>query len=108
MDSLAVGLLVFSISDCLYLYETALGSYTNGSPTDLGWVGGGLLLAWAAWQPAGEGATRTRRGLAAAGRARGIRPARARRAAVRPLPPREPVSLVLAGLSILAVLARLA
>jgi diguanylate cyclase (GGDEF)-like protein len=47
----AAGLLVFSISDCLYLYETAVGSYSNGSPTDLGWAAGCLLLAWAAWQP---------------------------------------------------------
>ena len=48
---LAAGLLVFSISDCLYLYQTATGSYVQGSPTDLGWVAGGVLLAWAAWQP---------------------------------------------------------
>jgi len=48
---IAAGLLVFSVSDCLYLYETAVGSYTYGSPTDLGWVAGGVLLAWAAWQP---------------------------------------------------------
>src|SRR5262245_4315744 len=47
----AAGLLVFSISDCLYLYGTATGSYTNGSLTDLGWIAGCLLLAWAAWQP---------------------------------------------------------
>jgi two-component system, cell cycle response regulator len=51
---IAAGLLVFSISDCLYLYETAVGSYVYGSPTDLGWVAGGLLLAWAAWQPRAE------------------------------------------------------
>jgi len=48
---IAAGLLVFSISDCLYLYETATSSYVYGSPTDLGWIAGGLLLAWAAWQP---------------------------------------------------------
>jgi diguanylate cyclase (GGDEF)-like protein len=47
----AAGFLVFSVSDCLYLYETAVGTYTNGSPTDLGWVAGCVLLAWAAWQP---------------------------------------------------------
>src|SRR5690348_12114788 len=51
---IAAGLLVFSISDCLYLYETAVGSYVYGSPTDLGWVAGGVLLAWAAWQPRTE------------------------------------------------------
>jgi two-component system, cell cycle response regulator len=48
---IATGLLVFSISDCLYLFETARGSYVYGSPTDLGWIAGGLLLGWAAWQP---------------------------------------------------------
>ena len=56
---IAAGLLVFSISDCLYLFQTAVGSYVYGSPTDLGWVLGGLLLAWAAWQPAGERTHRT-------------------------------------------------
>jgi diguanylate cyclase (GGDEF)-like protein len=50
----AAGLIVFSVSDCLYLYETAVGSYVYGSPTDLGWVAGGVLLAWAAWQPRSE------------------------------------------------------
>jgi two-component system cell cycle response regulator len=48
---LATGLLVFSVSDCLYLYDTAKDSYVEGSITDLGWLAGGLLLAWAAWQP---------------------------------------------------------
>ncbi|MFL6067004.1 MAG: HD domain-containing phosphohydrolase [Gaiellaceae bacterium] len=48
---LAAGLLVFAVSDCLYLYHSATGSYVEGSVTDLGWVAGGLLLAWAAWQP---------------------------------------------------------
>jgi diguanylate cyclase (GGDEF)-like protein len=46
------GLLVFSVSDCLYLFQTAEGTYTAGGPTDLGWVAGSVLLAWAAWQPA--------------------------------------------------------
>src|SRR6266545_2036193 len=51
---LASGLLVFSISDCLYLYDTATDSYVEGGVTDLGWLAGGLLLAWAAWQPRRE------------------------------------------------------
>src|SRR5205814_2837893 len=51
---IAAGLLVFSVSDCLYLYQTARGTYSFGSPTDLGWIAGGLLLAWAAWQPRAE------------------------------------------------------
>ncbi len=49
---IAAGLLVFSVSDCLYLFQTAVGSYVPGGATDLGWVGGCVLLAWAAWQPA--------------------------------------------------------
>ena len=49
---IAAGLLVFSVSDCLYLFQTAAGSYVAGGATDLGWVGGCVLLAWAAWQPA--------------------------------------------------------
>jgi diguanylate cyclase (GGDEF)-like protein len=48
---ITLGLLVFSVSDCLYLYQTSVGSYVNGGPTDIGWLGGGVLLAWAAWQP---------------------------------------------------------
>ena len=51
---IASGLLVFSVSDCLYLFQTASGSYVAGGATDLGWVGGCVLLAWAAWQPAGR------------------------------------------------------
>src|SRR5262249_34827379 len=48
---IAAGLFVFSASDCAYLYETAVGTYVHGSVTDLGWVAGGVFLAWAAWQP---------------------------------------------------------
>jgi two-component system, cell cycle response regulator len=51
---ITLGLLVFSVSDCLYLYETAAGSYVDGTPTDLGWIAGGVLVAWAAWQPRTE------------------------------------------------------
>jgi two-component system, cell cycle response regulator len=47
----ALGILVFSVSDCLYLYQTALGTYETSTPTDLGWVAGCVLIAWAAWQP---------------------------------------------------------
>lgn len=48
---LATGLLVFAVSDCLYLFDTATGTYFDGSVTDLGWAAGAVLLAWAAWQP---------------------------------------------------------
>jgi diguanylate cyclase (GGDEF)-like protein/putative nucleotidyltransferase with HDIG domain len=55
---IAAGLLVFSTSDCLYLFETASGSYVAGGPTDLGWVAGCVLLAWAAWQPVAKSSRR--------------------------------------------------
>src|SRR5215212_1551536 len=55
---IAVGLLVFSVSDCLYLFQTAVGSYVAGDSTDLGWLAGALFIAWAAWQPAQEGPRR--------------------------------------------------
>src|SRR5262249_48418241 len=48
---IAAGLLVFSASDSAYLYQTAVGTYVHGSLTDLGWIAGGVFLAWAAWQP---------------------------------------------------------
>ncbi len=51
---IAAGLVVFSVSDSLYLFQTAVGSYVAGGATDLGWVAGCVLLAWAAWQPAGQ------------------------------------------------------
>jgi diguanylate cyclase (GGDEF)-like protein/putative nucleotidyltransferase with HDIG domain len=55
---IAAGLLVFSTSDCLYLFQTAAGSYVAGGPTDLGWVAGCVLLAWAAWQPVARSRSR--------------------------------------------------
>ena len=56
---IAAGLLVFSVSDCLYLFQTALGTYVAGNSTDLGWVAGALFIAWAAWQPGQEGTDRS-------------------------------------------------
>jgi two-component system cell cycle response regulator len=55
---ITAGLLVFSVSDCLYLFQTALGTYVSGNSTDLGWIAGAVLIAWAAWQPAAEGPPR--------------------------------------------------
>jgi diguanylate cyclase (GGDEF)-like protein/putative nucleotidyltransferase with HDIG domain len=105
---IAAGLLVFSVSDCLYLYETAIGSYHYGSPTDLGWVAGGVLLAWAACQPRSEAPRATMHswamlvspvvfGLLALGVLAYNRVERL-----------TPLALVLAGLSIVGVLARMA
>ena len=59
---LAAGLLLFATSDCLYLFQTATGTYDAGTMTDFGWLAGCVILAWAAWQregpavvPASEG-----------------------------------------------------
>ena len=47
---LASGLLLFAASDCLYLFQTATETYDAGTVTDLGWLAGCVILAWAAWQ----------------------------------------------------------
>lgn len=46
-----VGCAVFGVADTLYLYQTALGTYVEGSFTDIGWLAGISLIAVAAWQP---------------------------------------------------------
>jgi two-component system, cell cycle response regulator len=48
---LALGLVVFTVSDSVFLYQTAVGSYVAGTPVDLGWAAASVLVAWAAWQP---------------------------------------------------------
>ncbi len=45
------GCAVFGVADTAYLYQTALGTYVEGSLTDVGWVAGIALIAIAAWQP---------------------------------------------------------
>ena len=45
------GCAVFSVSDTVYLYQTAVGSYTEGTILDIGWVAGIALIGIAAWQP---------------------------------------------------------
>ena len=81
---------MFSISDCLYLYETAVGTYSNGSPTDLGWVAGCVLLAWAAWQPRGAEPAAAIEGWPLLVAPVGFGLLGLARAAVRPLAPRAP------------------
>jgi diguanylate cyclase (GGDEF)-like protein len=106
---IAAGLLVFSVSDCLYLYETAVGSYVYGTPTDLGWVAGGVLLAWAAWQPPRRAAA-TR---APSGWALVVAPIAFGLLALGVLvydriESLTPLALALAGLALVGVLARMA
>jgi two-component system, cell cycle response regulator len=47
----AGGFVAFTIADTMYLYETAVGTYTEGQLTDLGWIGASVFLACAAWSP---------------------------------------------------------
>src|SRR4029078_5202915 len=48
---LGLGLGVFAVSDSIYLYQVARGTYETGTPLDLGWIVGALIIALAAWQP---------------------------------------------------------
>jgi hypothetical protein len=49
---IAAGLLVFSVSDALFLMATAEGGYVHGALFDAGWNAGSLAIAVAAWRPA--------------------------------------------------------
>jgi two-component system cell cycle response regulator len=105
---IAAGLLVFSISDCLYLFETATGSYVQGSPTDLGWVAGGLLLGWAAWQPGRERAEANIDGLGLLFAPVGFGLIALGVLVYDHMHRINALSLVLAGAAIIAVIARMA
>jgi hypothetical protein len=48
---LSAAMLTFVVTDSLYLYEVAAGSYVPGSLLDQGWPVAIVLMAWAAWQP---------------------------------------------------------
>ena len=48
---LAAGLGVFAIGDSVYLVQLAHGTYVDGTPLDLCWALGLLLMALSAWQP---------------------------------------------------------
>jgi two-component system, cell cycle response regulator len=61
---IAGGLALFALSDSLYFYGIALGTYKEGVIYDAGWPAAVLLLAYGAWTPASplrEGAARERR-----------------------------------------------
>ncbi|MDQ3777550.1 MAG: diguanylate cyclase [Actinomycetota bacterium] len=45
------GAFVFGVSDAVYLYQTAAGTYVEGTIVDAGWLAGCALIAAAAWQP---------------------------------------------------------
>jgi len=46
-----VGCAVFGVADTVYLYQTAAGTYVQGTIVDAGWAAGIALVAVAAWQP---------------------------------------------------------
>ena len=45
------GCAVFAVTDSVYLYQTAQGTYVQSTILDAGWPAGLLLFAMAAWQP---------------------------------------------------------
>ena len=46
-----LGLMLIVAGDCDYLYQTAAGTYVNGTPTDSLWTFGFLAMGFAAWRP---------------------------------------------------------
>jgi diguanylate cyclase (GGDEF)-like protein len=48
----ALGFLAFAAADAIYLFQSARGTYVEGSLLDVGWLAGLALLASAAWRPA--------------------------------------------------------
>jgi diguanylate cyclase (GGDEF)-like protein len=51
---IAAGLLLNTIGDAVYLYQTAVGSYVEGTYLDLVWPLSLVLLAFSAWQRPGR------------------------------------------------------
>jgi len=48
---LSMGVIIFTLTDFLYLWQNINGSYLMGSLLDIGWVMGLLLIAESFWQP---------------------------------------------------------
>ncbi len=48
---LALGFLTFAVTDSVYLYQAASGSYAEGGLVDAGWPLAALVIGAAAWQP---------------------------------------------------------
>jgi two-component system, cell cycle response regulator len=51
---IAAGLVLNTVGDAVYLYQTAVGSYSEGTYLDLVWPLSLVLVACAAWQQAGR------------------------------------------------------
>jgi two-component system, cell cycle response regulator len=52
---LGAGLALNAVADVVYLVQTALGTYVQGTLVDAGWPASALLVGLAAWQPAKRG-----------------------------------------------------
>jgi len=52
---LGAGLALNALADVVYLVQTALGTYVQGTLVDAGWPASALLVGLAAWQPAKRG-----------------------------------------------------
>lgn len=59
----SAGLLIFAVSDSIYVTLATTGHYRPGGLLDAGWPAGLLLLAAAAWQPEQAATVRTTGGL---------------------------------------------
>ena len=51
---IGAGLMVASVSDALYVFQVTHGGYSEGGPLDGLWLAATLLLGHAAWAPAGR------------------------------------------------------
>ena len=49
--ALAGSFVIFGVSDGIYLWANATGTWVTGSVFEAGWPAATLLLAWAAWMP---------------------------------------------------------
>ena len=59
--SLAIGLVAFTVTDGLFLWQNAKGTYVVGAWVDAGWLLAGILVAAAAWQPLQQRVAATKR-----------------------------------------------
>jgi diguanylate cyclase (GGDEF)-like protein len=105
---IAAGLLLNTVGDAAYLYQTAVGSYTEGTVLDLVWPVSLVLIALAAWQRPGRAPRVELRERALLGTpivcgliATGVLVAASQR-------PEHPITLILASATIVLVLARTA
>ena len=96
---------MFAVSDSVYLLQIARGTYVLGTPLDVGWVPGTLLVALAAWQP--EVCTGERRRATKHHHARRTRARQPRAAGLRPFRVTNALAVALASAALVAVLVRL-